>query len=332
VVVALSAPGLGQAPPSLNASILSSTNPLTAEQSSQLQQYIAYNVGQLKSTDGGEVRAARERVIAQLRTPGLTEVARTAFSGGAVPELQKVIREGQPHAAVNAVQVASFLGTSAAADLILTHADLAVESRAAVRLASAKGLSTAVGLGAVPANRMPQTLRDLGRAAQRENNPFVLRRQLEAFDSFNTAEARRAQTETIGAILERIAEGGASPSELVSAIYPVVYSLGNRFADLPTAEQSPLGRELGAALVPMMQIALNHWDTAHADPAMNLAYSRVLFNTEKLLRLIDRIVRGGNAGTPAVGAKQAWDDSKRADLEALHAQWQAIVEGPAYRP
>ena len=325
-------PCAAQSPPTLSAGILSSTSPLTAEQASQLQQYVAYNVGQLSSADGSEVRTARERLISQLRTPAITEVARSAYSTCAVPPLQKVIREGEPHAAVNAVQVASFLGTPAAADLILTHADLEAERRGAVRLAAAKGLSIAIGLGAVPANRLSPTLRDLGRAAQRESDPYVLRRQLEAFDAFNTADARMAQAGTIRAILLRIVNEGAEPSDLITAIYPIVYSLGNRFADLPTTEQVPLGRALGAALTPMMEVALNHWDAAHADSATSLAYSRVLFNTEKLLRRIDLIVRGASAGTPAVGARQAWDEGRREALQALHDTWKKVVEGPAYKP
>ena len=188
---------------------------LSERDSGDIREYAAFWGRQLHEAPApAGVDEARAKLGDPLRAVRVGEVFRFEYSDAVVVHLDKTVRDGSPHAAVNALQLLALLGTPASLEVIVAHASIEQEPDFGIRLWAAIGFPTAVRQNALPNNEINMALRDFGEAAASEalaavnmgqddkTRWLLLRRQFEAISSIKSRTSREVQVKVIKAVTE----------------------------------------------------------------------------------------------------------------------------------
>ena len=287
-----------------------------------------------------DVNQARGKLGDPLRAVRVGEVFRFEYSDAVVIHLDKVVREGSPHAAVNAMQVLALLGTPSSLKVMLAHSNILQEPDLGIRLWAAIGFPTAVRQNALPNNEINKALRDLGVAAANEARTAIgkrdddktrwllLRRQFEAISSVKSQTSREVQVKVIRSVTEAM-DNQQGPSDLMQATYRGLMLIRNEYLRLPAADQEMMGKSLAPVLCDLCTVAAAHWDSAQEDDIARESYGGAVHVSENLLKMIDARVRPNQKG-PRTELGPAWRNGKKGQFTNDHDKWRTLLMGPPY--
>ena len=313
---------------------------LTERDRGDIHQYAEFWGRQLDETAPSDVDEARGKLGDPLRAVRVGEVFRFEYSDAVVDHLAKVVKDGSPHAAVNALQILALLGTPASLEVILAHSSIEQEPDFGIRLWVAIGFPTAVRQNALPNNEINKALRNLGEAAANEARAVIekqdddktrwllLRRQFEAISSVKSQTSREVQVKVIMAVTEAM-DDRQGPSDLMQATYPALLLIRNEYIDLPPADQEVMGKSLAPVLCDLCTVAAAHWDRAQKDDIARESYGGAVHVSENLLKMIDARVRPNQTG-PRTELGPAWRNDKKGQFANDHDKWRTLLLGPPY--
>lgn len=340
VSVAITMVTATHAAPPARISQLADKSDLTERDRDEIRQYAEAWGRRLDAQDPAEVDEARDKLGDPLRAVQVGDVFRFEYSNALVPHLDKVVRDGSSHAAVNAMQLLGLLGTPASVQIILAHASIEAEPDFAIRLTAANAFPVAVRQDALPNNEINKALRDLGDAAASEVRAaalaagdeqtrwIVLRRQFEAISSVKSQASRDVQVKVIKAATQTM-EKGQGPSDLMQATYRALILVRNEYLGLPPADQVSLGKSLAPVLYDLCTVAAEHWDAAQQDATALESYGGAVLISESLLKLIDARVRPTQSG-PRTELGPAWRNGQKGQFNNDQEKWHALLLGPPY--
>ena len=305
-----------------------------------IRQYAEFWGRQLSADLPAEVDVARGKLGDPLRAVRVGEVFRFEYSNAVVLHLDTVVREGTPHAAMNAMQLLALLGTPSALEVILAHSSIEQEPDFGIRLWAAIGFPTAVRQNALPNNEINKALRDLGEAAASEARAAVnvpdddktrwhlLRRQFEAISSVKSQTSREVQVKVLKAVTQAMDER-QRPSDLMQATYRALMLIRNEYLRLSPADQEIIGKLLAPVLCDLCTVATAHWDIAQNDETARASYGGAVHVSENLLKMIDARVRPNQAG-PRTELGPAWRNREKSKFTDDHNKWRTLLMSPPY--
>lgn len=339
----LAPPAMAQTRPTLPGLDVLTAPQLSPQQISRICEYGSFWTTRLAAKDATPeaVEEARAELIRPLNAPQVANDFRFQYSKCVVPELQPVIRDGHPHAAVNAILVVSHLGSDRAANLLLDHGDLLTEPRWQIRARAAAGCRLLLQSGSLPANKIVDAARRLRDATGRETDNLVLQRQFEAIDAADVAgmepgdreQARKALLEAFQSVVDRIAKNNnPHPNPLLGAVSRAVLLLrDSKFLNnaVPIAERDALGKTVAPNLVRIIALVGSRWEEGHGDAELDKLGRETIGACEGFLRIIDERVRG-KGRAPQSSLQQSWAGNQRDAFESDLRTWQDVTSQPPY--
>jgi len=312
----------------------------------QLKEFCSHWSGRLAGGTTGaedalaEVRLARDELVKPLQGAGVAAPSSTfrfEYSRCLIGALQPIVEGKNSYAAINALEVAGYLGTDAGVSLAMQHADAGFESRPEIRTWAAKALMIAVQSGGLDAASINRSVRRLERAGLAEEDWIPLHSQLAALAAVDAAAmeisaiqpVHEARIKILDSAITRLDQQHATP-ELILAIAPGIMSLQTEFLRLRPHEQEDVGKMAAPVFGRFLQAAQNNWDRVRADDAIRVKFSQAVNTTEVLLRLIDAEMRQPPPPRPE-GARQAWDQDDRDVFLSVVEKWTDILSRSPYQ-
>ncbi|MBG84630.1 MAG: hypothetical protein CMJ40_08805 [Phycisphaerae bacterium] len=339
---------------------ISSVTNLDAAQISKINAYGEYWSAKLNDDSPSEVKKARNMLVRSLRLVGGKSASlafRSTMSKAILKKLQSIIEDADTYKAINAIQIASSLGTPRAVETLEDHLEIEDEKRPEIRLWAAIGLGRAFEFkDGLRSDALKGSLRALGRAAEVETDPLVLQREMESIDmgvrnqrpdNVGGKEIRDFAVDTEIAVLEttinRIRSGAVSPS-MLKALQPSLVLIRNQYID-PQLQQTNrsgkngrneklatfIGRKTAPKIADIYDIVIIKSSDLRSDPELSEATGRLLESSEATLKLVDKNLRGNQSNVKNVAVRNLWDKGQLEELEATRDQWQAIMAAPPYK-
>lgn len=331
----------------LDRAILTASAPLDGPKTTALKDFVSRWTGDLtNSTDPAEITAARNALTEPARDPSATPIFRRAYSQAVLAELKPVVTGTDLRRAVNAMQVARFLRSPEAVDLIVERTSPAAEPDANKRLAAASTLVAAVTDAELSPVQWDGITRDLVAAGVAEKDDQVLVQEIKALggiarrENFPAASAEAAQAGQVKIFAVLADSVAASPKAdpRMASVARALVMLRNQWLELSRAQATKLGPSLGRPLGSVLTAADRHWETAKVDPETQASYEIAVATSETLLRLVDRTLRPNAYPATKPGAKDeegrtlasAWTGSMKDAFAAEVKRWMGIVGAAPY--
>jgi hypothetical protein len=336
----------GQAP-SVNRAILTTTAPLTGEQSASLKEFVSRWVSDVaRSSEPAEITAARDILTGPARDPSASPIFRRAYSTAVLAELKPIVEGKELRRAVNGLQVARFLRSPESVDLIVGRLSPTEESDAAKRLAAASTLAAAVLDADLSPVQFDGIIRTITANATAEKDDQVLVQEMKvlagitrrsglAANSFDAAMA--GQVRLLGVLADSVSSSPKADARMASVARALV-SLRNQWLELSQPQAKTLGPSLGPVVAKVLAAADQQWDSAQADPNLNATYGIGVATAETLMRLVDRTLRPSAYPAPKPGSKDeearvlasSWSAGTKDAFEAEVQRWSGIVKAAPY--
>ncbi len=153
-------------------SIVSSQS-ISRDDERSIEAYVTPLFASLESEEPAVLRSARTDLLGPVMNPQVTVQFRIAYTAAMKGPLQALDRDGSDVAAVNAVVIAGHL---ASGDGVSILRDALRDERVAIRFAAAAGYGRTLTADspALAARELPGLFRDLSRALDQEQDPFVI--------------------------------------------------------------------------------------------------------------------------------------------------------------
>jgi hypothetical protein len=337
---------VAQAPPPPLSTLVITAVDLSGDPENQVKQYVAYWANLLvTSTRPEDVEKARTQLIEPLNRLNVTPSLdfRGVYSKLLIPDLEKAIAGSNPHAAVNALIIASQIGTDNAMRLLLNQCDKTSQPVWQLRLQAAFGAknmldkSQALKFAASKNLDWAKRLRDASRV---EESSHVLRHQFAAIGAadhkgLKTTERKQVRDyllESLVNTVERAERANNNPhySPLIEAAGSAVGLIRDKFLDnsLTKAEKETLGRESAAVLVKLLALVNSTWPNAQADEHAKRTMSYIVGACEGYLTRIDATLKGEGQELKT-HLRQGWDSGSKDGFDADLKQWQdAVAKSP----
>jgi len=333
-------------PTTLDRAITTTTTALSGAQTAVLKTFVEGWIDQIANgKDANEWDEARRTLIEPLRDPAASSAFRRAFATIALPKLDELVAGKDSQKAIYAMQVARYTRTTESVELLKNRISPETESDAGKRLAAASTLAEALTNADLNQPQFDAVIRAITSAAEREKNPLVVLQLLDALVSIvkrsggqnvtptpplSVAAARDAQVKVIHSLVDSIAAGKTADARM-AAVQRAVLSMRNQWVDIKGPERTALGTALAPALVDVISIAQNHWESGHKDERLTRTYGDAVVTVETMLRIIDKAARPNAAPSPEKVLGTAWDNSSKSDFDAEFARLKGIVAAPPYR-
>lgn len=316
---------------------------LDDEKRKRVADYAAYWLARLESGTPEETKRARNKLVEPVRSMLGTSssIFRSTYSSDLVPGLKKIIEGDDLYRAVNALQVAGFLGSDQVMRLLVDTADPELEASPEKRLWAAIAIREALRSGQLSPRKITSSIRSLARSATTEPDWRVLMREMETISAAAQSDlprdqggdeirslGRELQLETVKVTIDRLANN-PDDIRLIYALRPGILEFRQQYLDPELIEyRRELGlgaaRQLGRVYV----VLLGNYDLIRQDEELSQSSGLMLRLSEETLKLIDSDVRNG--GTPTANSLSAWESGQRSALEQNQAAWSAVLSAPPY--
>jgi hypothetical protein len=331
----------------IDRAILTASTPLDGAKNTALKDFVTRWTEDLSgSSDPAEVTAARNALIEPARDPSATPIFRRSYSQAVLAELKPVVTGKDLRRAVNALQIARFLRSPEAVDLIVERISPTAESDQNKRLAAASTLAAAVTDADLSPVQCDGITRDLLAAATAEKDDQVLVQEMKVLAGISrrsglpaaSAEAAlAAQVKVFTTLADSVAASPKADARMTSVARALVM-LRNQWLDLPRPLATKVGPSLGRPIGTVLQTADGHWETARSDPETQSAYEIGVATSETLLRLVDRIMRPTAYPAPKPGVKDdearvlasSWTGNMKDAFSAEVKRWMGIIGAAPY--
>jgi hypothetical protein len=258
---------------SLPNSIVATSSSLSARDSQTVADFVANWTTQIAEGGPLEVNKARGELISPARSPSATPIFTRAYSEAVVPALGPLVSGDDTFRAINALQVARFLKSPEAVELIVVRVDPTEESDRAKRLVASGLLAAAIRDGQLNPVQLDGTTRRIASIAGTEADWMVLLQLMEALDAIanlpNTPQAsidlaRRSQLTVLEATVSRMKGPDGNP-ELIEAIYRSLLELRNQLVRMSSSQRSAFSRQFGPVFASVESAAKAGLATAPAN-------------------------------------------------------------------
>ena len=330
------------APPSSLNSVATETT-LDAEQEKRIGEYAGYWLSRLESGTPEETKRARNKLVEPVRSMlgNSSSIFRSTYAGDLVPGLKKIIQGDDLYRAVNALQIAGFLGSDQVMRLLVDTADSELESSPEKRLWATIAIREAIQSGNLSPRRISSAIRSLARFAATEPDWRVLTREMETISSAAQsglskdqggdeirALGRELQLSTLTSTVDRLTSDSGQ-IELIYALRPGILEFRQQYLNPQMVDHR---REIALGTAPQLGrvyvILLNHYDLIRENEKLSDASGMMLRLSEETLKLIDSDVGGGS--TPNANSLSAWNSGQRSTIEQNQAAWATVLSAPPY--
>jgi len=345
ILALFGATGVASAQPALPRDITQSRAALTDEQRVAVAEYVRFWVTRLTPPADApdrwkQVSDARKRLTSTLfNAPEVSAYFRQEFAGAIVPELRRILASNDERAALDALCVASEIGTDTGLDLVIDHLNSPSTIRRVAAAGRAKLAVRAFQQGAMKSMVLPDTISRLARettkAAQAETDPIALQRQFELLDAIYTATLAdtRIAAFTDQAQANRLAVLGDRAAKLrtaeVDAVNLYLGNLKQNFIGVP-ARQTRDGKVLADHIRVILGRCEAAWESAQNDALARQMYVDLLEQCENFLKLIDPIMRP-TAQRLNTEIKPAWEKRDYQRFRDDVSKWNDVIRNPPYR-
>lgn len=254
MAVALSAAtASAQQAPSLPTSIVSASGTLSAADRQTLENFVSAWTSTLADGEPVRVNQARGELISPARSPSATPIFLRTYSEVLVPALQPTVAGDDVFRAINGLQVARFLKSPEAVELIVTRVDPASESLRPKRLVAAGLLAGAIRDGQLNPAQLDGTTRRIAGIAGTEADWMILLQFMEALDAIANLPnvpaasvdlARRSQLAVLESAVARMKGPDGDPN-LIEAIYRSLLELRNQLVRMSSSQRAAFSRQFG---------------------------------------------------------------------------------------
>jgi hypothetical protein len=330
-------------PPSSLTSI--ATKPtLDDQQKQRVGEYTKYWLSRLETGTPEEAMRARNKLIEPVRSMlgKSSSLFRSTYSGEVVPSLKKIVEGDDLFRAVNALQIAGFLGSDRAMRLLVNTGDPDMESSVEKRLWATIAIRESLRSGELSPRKVSSTVRSVARAAKQEQDWRVLMREIETLAAASQSDiprdqggddirelGRELQLETIKTTIDRMTAGNSENVVLIHALRPSILEFRQQYLDPKMVEHR---REIGLGAAPQLgrvyEIILINYDSLRSSDDLMAASGLTLRLSEETLKLIDSDIRSG--GTPTTSSLGAWEQGQRETIEQNQAAWNTVLNNPPY--
>ena len=329
-------------PPSSLTSIATEAT-LDEEKKKRVAEYAAYWLGKLDSGTPEETKRARNKLVEPVQSMlgKSSSIFRSTYAGDLIPGLKKIIEGDYLFRAVNALQVAGFLGSDQIMRLLVDTADPELESSPEKRLWATVAIREALRSGHLSPRKISSSIRSLARSAAIEPDWRVLRREMETVSAAAQSDlpkdqggdeiralGRELQLETVEITIDRLAKN-TDEIQLIYALRPSILDFRQQYLDPQMIEyRRELGLGAAKQLGRVYVILLDNYDLIRQDESLARTSGLMLRLSEETLKLIDSDVR--SSGTPTANSLAAWENGQRSALEQNQAAWSAVLTAPPY--
>ena len=297
-------PANGQA---LDREIVTTTRPLTAAQTTTVNDFAAAQLSRLGQGDASNLLEARDAIIQDTRRPGVTGVFLRAYSNALVPGIRNLLDqkgtgdELSPIRAENALRILAFLRTPESVDLL-------VSSNNPNRISDRGQRLVAAGLVPLAVEPVPQSglnsggltamARDISENLRDETDWLVALEDLRAMNAIalnpgmtkeNRAEVRSMQFQAYADLANRV-EASDQPSELVLSIHRAILGLRARIlanANAGDVSNKQIAQTLRSMLITIGRATVKQWNGLQKNQQMYIAYEGTLRIGAQLLSLLE---------------------------------------------
>lgn len=336
-----------QAPPPPLSTVVITAVELTDEQINQVKQYVAYWANLLVTSSKPEdVEKARNQLNEPLNRLSVTPSLdfRGVYSKQLLPELEKAIAGSNPHAAVNALIIASQIGTDNAMRLLLDQCDKTIQPVWQLRLQAAFGAKTMLDDSQALKFASSKTLdwaKRLRDASRNEESSHVMRHQFAAIgaadhNGLKTTERKQVRDYLLESLVNTVARAERANnnphhSPLIEAAGSAVGVVRDKFLDnsLTKPEKETLGRDSAAVLVRLLAVVNTTWQASQADDHAKRTMSYIVGACEGYLTRIDATLKGEGKELKT-HLRESWDTGRKDGFDADLKQWQDAVAKPPY--
>ncbi len=320
--------------------------PLSDAQKTMIRTYSEHWVKQLKEGDPSEVQQARNKLTQPFRSITGREASRMfrdIYSDSTLSTLKDIIEGGNAYRAINAMQVAAAIGTSASLSVLDNHIEPELEDNPQVRLWAAIGISRCLEIPSISSDKLKTSLRALVRAAEVEDNPLVLRREMETLDAAvrNEREDRQVirdfalegEIDILKTTIDRL-ESGKAPADLILAIQPSLLLIRNQYID-PRIQREKLADEIARRTAPQLgrlyDVILVNESTIRQSPELTKVTGQILDTSETTLKLMDSNLRNGQSAPNVTSGRDLWDKGNLSGLAESRDKWQVVLATRPYK-
>jgi len=331
------------APPSSLTSVATRAT-LDDQQKQRINEYAQYWLARLETGTPEEAMRARNKLIEPVRSMlgNSSSLFRSTYSGNLVPTLKKVVEGDDLFRAVNALQIAGFLGSDRAMRLLVDTEDPDLEKSTEKRLWATIAIRESLRSGELSPRKVTSTVRSVARAASQEQDWRVLMREMETLAAASQSSipkdqggdeirelGRELQLDIIRATIDRMTTGDGENVILIHALRPSILEFRQQYLDPKMVEHR---REIGLGTAPQLgrvyEIILVNFDSLRANENLMAASGLTLRLSEETLKLIDSDIRNG--GTPTAISTGAWEQGHRETIEQNQAAWNSVLANPPY--
>ena len=332
------------APPSSLSGLVTRVS-LTDAQKDDIKAYADHYLGLLQNGGVEDVMRARAKLIDPMSNvmSGSSSLFRSTYAADLLPALEIIIDMDDAYRSINALQVAGFLGTESAVNILVERTESASEPAAEKRLWAVIALREAISRGDLTSRKISSAARNLARASEDENDWKVLAREFEVISSIARstmakdqggeelrALGRRLQLQMVTSSIDRLVqENSDSPVELIHALRPSILDIRQQYIDPQLMDHR---REVGLGVAPQLgrvyDVILVHFDGLREDPDLQRVSGLTLRLSEETLKLIDSDLRSGAA--VSVDSSGPWAEGQQATIRDNRNAWSEILGGSPY--
>ena len=320
--------------------------PLNDSQKAMIREYAEHWVKQLESETPSDVQAARNKLTQPFRSitgEKASRMFRDIYSKTTLPTLKKIIEGSSSYRAINAMQVAAAIGTPDSLSVLDNHIEPDLEKNPQVRLWAAIGISRCLEIPSISSDKLKTSLRALVRAAEVEDNPLVLRREMETLDLAirNNREDRQVlrdfalegEINVLKMTIDRL-ETGKAPPELILAIQPSLLLIRNQYID-PTLQREKLADQIGRRTAPQLgrlyDVILVNESSIRQSPELTRVTGQILDTSETTLKLMDSNLRNGKSAPSVQSGRELWTQGNLTGLAESRDKWQVVLTTRPYK-
>jgi hypothetical protein len=322
--------------------------PLTEGQRSQVAQFVEQWIGRLETPiDNPAARQSIDQARRALAGPqtltapgGLSPHFRSVYSELLIPHLQRILGGDDDRAAVDALHIASKLGTDAAMNLVIEqiesdnpHLRAAAAARARLGVADFQAGGTRTMVAPAVVTTLARTTAEM---ATVESEPFALQRQIELLNAVHSAALAReigALANDVEAARRNLLDYRADrlANSEIDAMTVLIDTLRDHYQFTPEIQQAE-GPGLAGSIHKLLASATRNWDEAQNQASVREAYERLIADCESFLGFIDKIVRRAQVPpTPNTQLPQHWEQNDRPGYEEDLQQWELLFDDEPYR-
>ncbi|MDP7006054.1 MAG: hypothetical protein QF718_07590 [Phycisphaerales bacterium] len=287
----------------------------------------------LQTTDSEELSIAHNKLVEPLRPEhGMSPYARSIYGKELKNSFKPILASENQMAAINALQVMSFLGTEQACGVLLSHADLSTEDKPSLRLWASIGLGTSFQVGILQPSRISDYATILSNFILKESEWHIIARQFESLASlYDIPDLSSRELENLESLsmklqvnsMSKLLDNIMKSEEVDERVKSLPFALPSLRLQLIEPSITEEVREEGQkvllpVLIDFVEFSITRTANSGDDKGLHKAYGESI-NTAGLI--IDRILGVDDGGLPMA---EPWETGDLGAIGERVALWKKL--------